>query len=83
MEKEQILTKVQDVVMECLGPEREEVTMTVRFMEDLGSDSIMLAEIVMKLEDSFGLRISDEEAGGIRTVGDAVNFIESKLRIAA
>ena len=79
MEKTQILIKVQDIVHECLGLEREEVTLQSSFMDDLGSDSIMLAEIVMKMEDAFDLRISDPEAGRIKTVENAVEFIFEKL----
>jgi acyl carrier protein len=73
-----ILEKVKAVVVEKLGVEPEQVTPEARFIEDLNADSLDIVELVMGLEDEFGLEISDEEAEGIRTVGDAVKFIEEK-----
>ncbi len=73
-----ILEKVKAVVVEKLGVEPEKVTPEARFIEDLNADSLDIVELVMGLEDEFGLEISDEEAENIRTVGDAVKFIEEK-----
>ncbi len=73
-----ILEKVKTVVVEKLGVEPEKVTPEARFIEDLNADSLDIVELVMGLEDEFGLEISDEEAENIRTVGDAVKFIEEK-----
>lgn len=77
MNQTEIYSKVTAVIVECLGLEPEEVKPESRFMNDLGSDSIMLAEIIMKIEDEFDLRITDEEVNSIRTVGDAVDYITS------
>lgn len=73
-----ILEKVKAVVVEKLGVEPEKVTPEARFIEDLNADSLDIVELVMGLEDEFGLEISDEEAENIRTVGDAIKFIEEK-----
>ena len=73
-----ILEKVKAVVVDKLGVEPDQVTPEARFIEDLNADSLDIVELVMGLEDEFGLEISDEEAEGIRTVGDAVKFIEEK-----
>jgi len=73
-----ILEKVKAVVVEKLGVEPDQVVPEARFIEDLNADSLDIVELVMGLEDEFGLEISDEEAEGIRTVGDAIKFIEEK-----
>ncbi|HGY10210.1 acyl carrier protein [Oceanithermus sp.] len=73
------LEKVKAVVVEKLGVEPEKVTPEARFIEDLDADSLDIVELIMGLEDEFGLEISDEEAENIRTVGDAIKFIEEKL----
>ncbi len=74
-----ILDKVKAVVVEKLGVEAEKVTPEARFLEDLGADSLAIVELVMGLEDEFGMEISDEEAENIRTVGDAIKFIQEKF----
>ncbi|WP_456414470.1 MULTISPECIES: acyl carrier protein [Oceanithermus] len=74
-----ILDKVKAVVVEKLGVEADKVTPEARFIEDLGADSLDIVELVMGLEDEFGLEISDEEAENIRTVGDAIKFIQEKV----
>jgi acyl carrier protein len=83
MEQEEILQKVTVILVENLGVDAAEVKMESRFLDDLGADSIMLAEIIMNLEDAYHIRISDEDAFKIKTVGDAVHYIaqlgETKL----
>lgn len=74
-----ILDKVKAVVVEKLGVDADKVTPEARFIEDLGADSLDIVELVMGLEDEFGLEISDEEAENIRTVGDAIKFIQEKV----
>ena len=73
-----ILEKVKAVVVEKLGVEPDQVKPEARFIEDLNADSLDIVELIMGLEDEFGLEISDEEAENIRTVGDAIKFIEEK-----
>ncbi len=74
-----VFEKVKAVIVEKLDVEPEKVVPEARFIEDLGADSLDIVELIMGLEDEFGLEISDEEAEQIRTVGDAVKFIESRM----
>jgi acyl carrier protein len=69
---------VKAVIVEKLGAEPDKITMEASFVDDLGADSLETVELIMGLEDKFGLTIADEDAEKIRTVGDAVKFIESK-----
>lgn len=69
---------VKAVIVEKLGADADKVTMDASFVDDLGADSLETVELIMGLEDKFGLTIADEDAEKIRTVGDAVKFIESK-----
>ena len=79
---EDILNRVKKVTVEELGVKEEEVTETASFQEDLGADSLDVVELVMALEDEFGIDIPDEEVGEIKTVGDAVAYIEKKQNAA-
>lgn len=69
--------KVKDIIVDRLGVDAEKVTPEASFKDDLGADSLDIAELVMELEDQFGMEIPDEEAEKINTVGDAVKYIES------
>lgn len=77
-----ILNRVKKVTVEELGVKEEEVTEASSFQEDLGADSLDVVELVMALEDEFGIDIPDEEVGEIKTVGDAVSYIEKKQNAA-
>ncbi|GHG02505.1 acyl carrier protein [Deinococcus piscis] len=71
-----IFDDVKEVIVEKLGADADQVTPEARFVEDLGADSLEIVELVMGLEDKFGLSISDEDAEGIRTVQAAVDYVE-------
>ena len=73
-----VFEEVKEVVVEQLNVNPEEVKIESKFIEDLGADSLDVVELVMALEEKFGCEIPDEEAEKIQTVGDAVNYIESK-----
>ena len=68
--------RVKKIIAEQLGVEEDEVTSGASFVEDLGADSLDTVELVMALEEEFGIEIPDDAAETIQTVGDAVKFIE-------
>jgi acyl carrier protein len=71
--------KVKTIIAEQLGVKPEEVTPEASFVEDLGADSLDTVELVMALEEEFGIEIPDEDAEKMTTVGEAVKYIEDKL----
>jgi acyl carrier protein len=73
-----VADKVKAIVAEQLGVKEEEVTDTASFIDDLGADSLDTVELVMALEEEFGVEIPDEDAEKMATVGDAVRYIETK-----
>ncbi|MHB1016367.1 MAG: acyl carrier protein [Coriobacteriia bacterium] len=79
MEHEEIFAKVKDVIIDQLSVDEGDVSLEASFFDDLGADSLDIVELVMALEDSFGVSIPDEEAESIKTVGDAVEFIAANL----
>ncbi len=80
MDRNEIFEKVKKAVVEQLDVREEEITAESTFVQDLGADSLEVVEIVMALEEAFNIEIPDDEVDQIKTVGDAVNFIESKLK---
>lgn len=73
-----VTEKVKSIISEQLGVKQEEVTPEASFIDDLGADSLDTVELVMALEEEFGVEIPDEDAEKITTVGDAVRYIEEK-----
>jgi acyl carrier protein len=69
--------RVKKIVIDQLGVEEGQVTKEAKFVDDLGADSLDTVELVMALEEEFGLEIPDEEAEKISTVGEAVSYIET------
>ena len=67
--------KVKDIIVEQLGVKKEQVTEEASFIDDLGADSLDTVELVMALEEEFNIEIPDEEAEKIRTVGEAIGYI--------
>jgi acyl carrier protein len=74
----EVFDRVKEIIVEQLDVEESQITMEASFRDDLEADSLDVVELVMELEDEFDLEIADEEAENINTVGDAVNFINSK-----
>ena len=68
--------RLKKIIVEQLGVDEEEVTPQASFVEDLNADSLDLVELIMSLEEEFGMEISDEDAEKIQKVQDAVDFIE-------
>ena len=75
---EAVADRVRAIIAEQLGVKLEEVTDTASFIEDLGADSLDTVELVMALEEEFGIEIPDEDAEKMSSVGDAVKYIEAK-----
>ncbi|HSV97041.1 MAG: acyl carrier protein [Spirochaetota bacterium] len=72
--------KIRKIIVDQLGVDESEVTEDASFVDDLGADSLDTVELVMALEEEFGIEIPDEDAEKIITVGDAVKYIDSKLK---
>lgn len=75
MSKDQILNQVKDLMSQQFEIDPKEITLDTNFQEDLDADSIDLTEFILTLEDAFGKEIPDEDAVKIKTVSDAVNYI--------
>ena len=68
--------RVVEIVCEHLAVDKEKVTRDTKFIEDIGADSLDIVELVMELEEEFDIQIPDDQAEKIKTVGEAVDFIE-------
>lgn len=75
---EAVNDRVRAIIAEQLGVKLEEVTDSASFIEDLGADSLDTVELVMALEEEFGIEIPDEDAEKMVTVGDAIKYIDQK-----
>ncbi len=75
---EAVASRVRAIIAEQLGVKLEEVTDAASFIEDLGADSLDTVELVMALEEEFGIEIPDEDAEKMTNVGDAIKYIEAK-----
>lgn len=73
--------RVTGIIVDLLGVEEEQVVPAARFREDLEADSLDLVELIMAFEEEFGGEISDEEAQKITTVGEAITYIDERMRV--
>jgi acyl carrier protein len=76
---DEVFNKIKDIITELLDVEEEKITMDARFREDLEADSLDLVELIMEFEESFGGEISDEDAQKITTVGEAVEYVKTRM----
>jgi acyl carrier protein len=74
-----ITEKVKKMIVEQLGVSEAEVIPEAKFIDDLGADSLDIVELIMALEDEYGIEIPDEDAEKMETVGDAIRYIEEHL----
>ena len=75
LDREEILTKIQEITADRLGVDESDVTPDASFREDLEADSLDLVELIMELEEQFGMEIPDEEAEKITTIEEAVDYV--------
>lgn len=79
MNKSDIMRKISEIVIQHLGVSQEQIVPEAHFINDLGADSLGTVELIMSLEETFDLDIPDEQAEQIRTVGDALVYIEQHV----
>jgi len=79
MEREELMKKVRTIVADKLSISEDQITEEASFIDDLGADSLDTVELIMALEDEFGMDIPDEKAEKLTTVGKAIDFILSHL----
>ncbi|MFH1661842.1 MAG: acyl carrier protein [Candidatus Falkowbacteria bacterium] len=72
------LEKMQNIIAEQLSVSKDDVIPTASFVDDLGADSLDLVELIMALEEGFDMEIPDEDAEGLKTVQDALDYVEKK-----
>jgi acyl carrier protein len=80
--RDEVMDKVREHLAEELEVEADEISESTRFREDLDADSLDLYELVMELEDTYGVRVAEEDAAEIETVGQAVDFVLARLPTA-
>ena len=78
MAEKSIEQRVKDIIVEQLGVKPDQVTPEAKFIEDLGADSLDTVELVMALEEEFGIEVPDEDAEKMTTVGEAIRYVEDK-----
>ena len=71
--------KVKEIIVDKLGVEDGKITMEAKFIDDLGADSLDTVELIMQFEEEFNIEIPDEDAEGLLSVGQAVDYIDQKL----
>jgi acyl carrier protein len=76
---DEVFEKIKEIITELLDVEEEKITMKARFREDLEADSLDLVELIMEFEERFGGEISDEDAQKITTVGEAVEYVKTRM----
>lgn len=79
MKDDAIFDKIKEILVEQLGIDENEINMDSNFTDELNADSLDIVELVMAMEQEFGVSIPDEEAERIRTVGDAVEFVKNNI----
>ena len=74
-----VFDKIKSIIVDQLDADENEVTMEANIQDDLGADSLDVVDLVMSIEENFDIEIPDEDVENIKTVGDIVKYIESKI----
>ncbi len=74
-----VFSKVKEIVVDQLGVDEDDVSLDASFIDDLGADSLDIVELIMAFEEEFDIEIPDDDAEKITTVGEAVEYIESRV----
>lgn len=81
MQSEEVMAKLKELVMDRLNVEEDQIKSEASFVEDLGADSLDIVELIMGIEEEFDIEIPDEDAEKLTNVGEALNYVKSKLGI--
>ncbi len=81
MQMEEITSKLKEIVMDRLNVEEDQIKPEASFVEDLGADSLDIVELIMGIEEEFDIEIPDEDAEKLTNVGEAMNYVKSKLGV--
>ncbi|MFT4688108.1 MAG: acyl carrier protein [Verrucomicrobiia bacterium] len=79
-EEKSIEQKVKDIIVDQLGVNADQVSPDAKFIEDLGADSLDTVELIMGLEEEFGIEVPDEEAENLMSVGDVIRYVEENAK---
>ena len=80
MSDKPIEQRVKDIIVEQLGVKPDQVVPSAKFIEDLGADSLDTVELVMALEEEFGIEVPDEQAEKLQSVGDVIKYVEESQK---
>ena len=80
MSDKPIEQRVKDIIVEQLGVKPDQVVPSAKFIEDLGADSLDTVELVMALEEEFGIEVPDEQAEKLQSVGDVIKYVEENAK---
>ncbi|MCX7828648.1 MAG: acyl carrier protein [Thermanaerothrix sp.] len=78
---EELMSRLKEIVVDRLNVEEDQIKPEASFVEDLGADSLDIVELIMGIEEEFDIEIPDEDAEKLATVGDAINYVKSKLGV--
>lgn len=81
MKKEEVMSKLKEIIIDRLDIEEDQITPEATFVEDLGADSLDIVELIMGIEEEFEVEIPDEDAEKLTSVGEALNYVLSKIEI--
>ena len=81
MKMEEVQSKLKEIVMDRLKAEEDQIKPEASFVEDLGADSLDIVELIMGIEEEFDIEIPDEDAEKLTTVGEAMEYVKTKLAV--